>query len=553
LIGPFAIERAGGMNVALYGKRAKALLALLALAPNGTRSRKWLQSKLWSTRGEEQGAASLRQELFELRKSLRNAGLEVLTADRELVQLDLKSIDLDYSNDRSRSASTDDLLEGLDIRDPEFEEWLREQRSKWRRLLAEQSSAPTRSTAGEPNNHLAASRPCIGLVFDTQPNDVAGAVVGNLVLDLVARSVLNFEVVDLVDFRVPSTTLRAPSEKALPEWLLQAKTSVLGSNVCVSISLLAPGDNQLLWTHTEFLDLADVGASENLRLMAFTNNAVFAVLDLVLNPRFIRTDCRHRASRLAFTAIRQVLGMPDADVDAAERMLAEAYALDPKSTYLGWLLFVFCTRLGESWVRRSPEFHDQVREHARRAIETDSFNPITLALTAHTYSFFFHEYPYALELLDRAVTINPAQSICWDLRALTLGYLGDVELGYKDAMRARALCGPPPYRYLIDTTCCILSTLNGRFEEGIEHGKRVLAQQPNYMPALRYTAACYGHLGQWAEAARTVDFLRKREPNFSAEKISDQDYPIAGVLGVSIIQSGLSQIALPGYAAPAAA
>lgn len=554
LIGPFAIERADGENVPLYGKRSKALLALLALAPSGTRSRKWLQSKLWSTRGEEQGAASLRQELFTLRKSLRDAGLELLSADREVVHLDLQSIDLDYLTDRSRRRTNEDLLEGLDILDPEFEDWLRGQRSEWHRLLAQRSDAPALSCMrGENECRLAASRLCLGLVYDAQPDTQSGTVVGNLMLDLVARSILNFEVIDVVDFRTPNTSLRAPSEKALPDWLLQIRTSALSGKACVTFGLLAPGDNHLLWTHTEFLELADLGTLEGSRLMALVNHVVFAVLDLVLNPRAIRSDSRHQASRLAFTAIRQIFSMGDVNLDAAERMLAEAYALDPKSTYLGWLLFVFCTQLGERWLLRSGAFHDQVREYARRAVEADPFNPITLALTAHTYSFVFHEYSHALELADRAVATNPAQAICWDMRALTLGYLGEVELGYKDAMRARSLGGPPFYRYCIDTTCCILSTLNGRFEEGAEHGKRVLAQQPNYLPALRYSAACYGHLGQTVEAVRTINCLRKREPNFSLDMLSDHDYPIAGVLGVSIIQSGLSRITFPKYTTSAVA
>jgi tetratricopeptide (TPR) repeat protein len=553
LIGPFAIERADGVDVTPHGKRSKALLAMLALAPKGTRARKWLQSKLWSTRGEEQGAASLRQELFELRKSLQDEGIDVLSADRDVVHLDMQSIEVDCLRAPADLSATQELLEGLDVGDPEFEEWLRDQRSEWHRLLTRGSEHPVAAARGAKGSLLTYSSLCLGLVHENRPDDPTGTAIGNLVLDLVARSILNFEVVDVMDFRVQNATWNPQSEAALPDWLLQIKTSVLEGGVCVTLGLLAPGDNHLLWTHTEFLELVDLRGAESLRLMSFVNQVVFAVLDLILNPQSIRNEPRHQASRLAFAAIRQVFRIRDKDLDAAERMLAEAHALHPKSTYLAWLLFVFITRFGERWVGRSGAFHDQVREYAHRAVEADAFNPITLALTAHTYSFVFREYGRALELADRAVAINPAQAICWDMRALTLGYLGEVEEGYRDAMRARALGGPPLYRYCIDTTCCILSTLNGHFEEGIRHAERVLAQQPAYLPALRYSAACYGHLGRTAEAVRTVGRLREREPDFSLELLSDQDYPIAGVLGVSVIHRGLSQIALPKHAGSVAA
>ena len=403
---------------------------MLALAPNGTRSRKWLQSKLWSTRGEEQGAASLRQELSELRKSLHEAGLELLSADREVVHLDLQSIGLDYLSDLSGRSAMHDLLEGLDIRDPEFEEWLRDQRSEWYHLLTQRSeaaAAPGLPVNGKPSTPLLTpSRLCLGLVRDDRLENPTAAAVGDLVLDLVARSILNFEVIDIMDFRAHAPDTHS-SDTVLPDWLLQVRATAVADSVGVTLGLIAPGDNRLLWSHTEFLELSDLSGPECPRLMSFVNQVVFAILELILSPRLARNEPRHRASRLALTALRQVFRMRDTDLDAAERMLAEAYQLDPRSTYLGWLLFVYMTRLGERRVGRSDAFHDQVRECARRAIETDPFNPITLALAAHAHSFVFHEYSQALELADRAIAANPFQAICWDMRALTMGYLGEVQ------------------------------------------------------------------------------------------------------------------------------
>lgn len=552
LIGPFAIERADGADVTPHGRRSKALLAMLALAPNGTRSRKWLQSKLWSTRGEEQGAASLRQELSEVRKSLRNAGLDLISTDRDVVRLDVASIGIDLK-DPPEGSATRDLLEGLDIRDPEFEDWLREQRSQWPRPRTVPANicpvgAADPLSGQQIASPLNSSRLCLGLVRDVRWTEgSANRAVGDLVLDLVVRSILNFEVVDVVDFQAQGPLTQAPGT-ALPDWLLQTRAAVVGNRVGLTFGLIAPGDSRLLWSHTDFLELAELTGPASQKLMSLVNQIVFSILEFVLNPKSIRDEPRHRASRLALTALRQVFRMRDTDLDSAERMLAEAYELDPRSTYLGWQLFVFVTRFGERRVGRSGTFHDQVRDCASRAVEAAPFNPITLALAAHAHSFVFREYAQALELADRAIAANPLQAICWDMRALTLGYLGEVKRGYEDAMRARALGGPPLYRYCIDTTCCILATLNGRFEEGIRHGERVLAQQPTYLPALRYSAACHGHLGQTLEAVRTVERLRASEPDFSLELLSDENYPIAGVLGVSVIQSGLSRITLPRYA-----
>ncbi|MFT3972311.1 MAG: hypothetical protein QM699_02315 [Amaricoccus sp.] len=130
LMGPLTVVKADGTDVTPKGKRAKALLALLALSPSGARSRRWVQDKLWSERSQEQGAASLRTELSALRRNFTAAGVDILDCGRDKLQLDLARVYLD-THDSANVAVGDDLLEGLDIGDPEFEEWLRTERMRY--------------------------------------------------------------------------------------------------------------------------------------------------------------------------------------------------------------------------------------------------------------------------------------------------------------------------------------------------------------------------------------------------------------------------------------
>src|SRR5438874_766937 len=60
LIGAFRVLAPDGEDLTPRGRKARALLAILALTPTRRRSRPALQDKLWSDRGPEQGAASLR-------------------------------------------------------------------------------------------------------------------------------------------------------------------------------------------------------------------------------------------------------------------------------------------------------------------------------------------------------------------------------------------------------------------------------------------------------------------------------------------------------------
>ncbi len=283
---------------------------------------------------------------------------------------------------------------------------------------------------------------------------------------------------------------------------------------------------------------------DSIAVGAFVNRIVFRTLDLIENPRSSSESSRHQAARWALGAIYQIFRLGDRDLDGADSLLAQAHALEPRSSFVGWRVMVSVMRFGERRTRRTPAFDERVRELMVRAVDSDPYNALTLALTAHAHSFIFHEYECALGLLDRATNVNPLQPIAWDMRALTLGYLGETERGYADALRARAIASPPPYEFLIDATCCVLATLSGRYAEGIAHGRRVLARKPNFLPALRYMAACEGHLGRNADATRTIRRLREFEPDFTLGMLRQPDYPVAGVLGASFIEKGLSGLAL---------
>ena len=136
LIGPFGLLAPSGVRIDVRSRKAVALLALLAMAPDGVRTRNWLQTQLWGSRGNVQAQSSLRRELANLaRLFARHNAAALLRRDPQRVQLNLDLIQIDVhalavTVDRRDVRNKGQFLEGLDLRDcDEFEEWLREQRA----------------------------------------------------------------------------------------------------------------------------------------------------------------------------------------------------------------------------------------------------------------------------------------------------------------------------------------------------------------------------------------------------------------------------------------
>jgi tetratricopeptide (TPR) repeat protein len=543
LLGPCRLERGDGADVTPRGKRSKALLALLALSPKATRSRVWLQDKLWSDRDPSHAAGSLRQEVSALRKALRAAEADILIVERDVVALRRDAMRLDIDAPGIELAD-EELLEGLDIGDPEFEDWLQIERSRWRARAERLADEPPRVPADPaPATPKAGARPTLGLLAASRM-DAPSEAAADMILDGAASVLLGFEIVDVLDFRHRPDTSRSGSTEHGPDWLLQVGVSAGGDRLRVVLRLSAPDDGRVLWTHVETLAADVFSRPSDAALASLVNRAACVVLDRILHPRAERDARRHEAARLVLGAVYRIFHLTDPDLDAADRMLAAAWNVEPRGTHLGWRLFVASCRIGERRITRDEAFDDATRDMMGRAVEAAPYNALMLALAAHAHSYLFREYDYALTLLNRAVAADPMHAIARDLRALTLGYIGEAEVGYEEALAAQEIGGPPPYAYCIDTTCCILAALSGRHAEAVRHGRRVLARQPDYLPALRYTAACEGHLGRTEDATRTLARIRRHEPDFSIALLRDADYPVAGVLGARVIEQGLSKLAI---------
>jgi DNA-binding SARP family transcriptional activator len=144
LLGGFQAGVAGHV-IDIAGRKERALLAVLAMPPGEPRSREKLAGLLWSDRSDKQARDSLKQALLRLRKSFGSLYPLPMVTDRASVTLNRAEIAVDVQEfeqlvaegtpdglARATKLYRGDLLEGLDVRDPAFEEWLLFERQRLR-------------------------------------------------------------------------------------------------------------------------------------------------------------------------------------------------------------------------------------------------------------------------------------------------------------------------------------------------------------------------------------------------------------------------------------
>jgi DNA-binding SARP family transcriptional activator len=149
LLGGFEARLSSGPAVNLPAK-AQALLAYLALRPGQAHPRGKLAALLWADSAEPHARASLRQTLSTLGRALAAMTPPSLVTGDHTVVLDPAAADIDVAAferavaeatpetlERAATLYRGDLLEGLGVTSPPFEEWLLTERERLRELALE--------------------------------------------------------------------------------------------------------------------------------------------------------------------------------------------------------------------------------------------------------------------------------------------------------------------------------------------------------------------------------------------------------------------------------
>jgi DNA-binding SARP family transcriptional activator len=141
LLGGFTVASAAGEQITLKGRKIQALLACLAMKPGEAWPRDKLCGLLWSERGVDRARGSLRQALSKLHKALGGLEPDPLNAERNTVSLNASFVDCDVARfialaenagpmelEQAAALYRGELLDGLGMTDPSFEEWLDNER-----------------------------------------------------------------------------------------------------------------------------------------------------------------------------------------------------------------------------------------------------------------------------------------------------------------------------------------------------------------------------------------------------------------------------------------
>jgi len=536
LVGTFQVWTSTGENCTPRGRKACALIALLALSPEHRRARLWIQDRLWGSRAKEQGAASLRQSLLEIRKAFGDAR-RVLWSDSFNVSLDPRLFETDLGT--ALSGNDSELLEGFDIAEEEFESWLREQRQRLRTCATASDTHARAADHCVPKDSVPElSRNTIILVRDTQIGSAETAVRADTIVDAIAKTLTELGAARILDRRSTNDHRGKTDDLSAPYGSLSLHSDVVGSDreKLIRLALLQLPSNTLAWSSTVQLSERTAVDLNDPVVMRHVNLVVNFAINQLSRFRSKRAE-EATASCLCHSGILHLYRLGKVNFDVADKLFAEAFEIQPRGIYLSWRAYLRTFLLAERQFTCRQTIEAEALTFMYRALEMEPYNSYVAALSAHVQAVMRRSYVAAYELAERSVQLNQANPIGWACLGVAKCYLGKPEEGFQHTLLARQIAGSAPFRYQLDALSSIAGTMAGELSDAIHLAEASHALAPTFAPPLRYLSALYVHAGSHDLSMDMVRKLQAREPDFTYERLRDKEYPAAGLHRTPIIDS----------------
>jgi TolB-like protein len=538
LLGPFRLLAPDGQRVDISSKKGQALIAMLAVAGSGERTRSWLQTKLWGSRGADQAQASLRSELSALKNRISARGPSLLESDHSRIWITLRMADVDARE--VSGVATAEFLEGLDIAGEEgFEDWLREERARREGRLA--GAEPSRADAvlnAEPPRAAAApvleaqrfaALPAIAVLpFSNRTGDPA--------LDYLAEG-LSEDLIDrLSRLRWLPVIARSSSfakgeaalemseiaEKLGARYLLEGNLRRSGAGDTLSLSMTDNDAGRIIWSNRIVLEvnaptnvieamLNDISAHLGSHIDVAEQRRAMDKQQSDLNVRDLIWRGRWHLNRLT----------PD-DAAQANALFKQALEREPNSPEA---LIQYCwALLWAGWAKRITEEETrEIRRLAQKAIIAD-YEDARGHMLAGIAETWLRQPLRAEALLKRAIELNPSLALAHAQLGGTLYLRGEPEAAIEPLDIAVRLSPNDQQLFFFRGELAISHLMLENYEEALMQATQSLSRRAAYWLShvVRINALARmerGAVGHECDLSDAVEEFHRNCPKFKVEMI----------------------------------
>jgi adenylate cyclase len=333
-------------------------------------------------------------------------------------------------------------------------------------------------------------------------------------------------------------------------YVLQGSLRLAGDRVRINAQLIDAGNGHHLWAQTYDRRLGDIFDLQD---------EITRAIVVAIEPQIAQAEQR-RAARarpesldawdMSLQALAQIRQGSASGLVEAKRLLGQATALDPTSSYAQSLLALaeFQGALA-GWTRDPAGMLGKTLAAAETAVALDDGDWLAHALLGIATLWVRRAYDKAILEEELALALNPSASIAYHFLGCALTFDGQAAAAVPKL--AAILDIDPRFAFLPVTLADLglAKLLIGEPMVALGFIERSLAEQPNNVRAWQRKTVVLAHLGRIEEAQGALAQLLRLQPSFSAGYVS-ATYPFRDPAHAAIFADGLRKAGWREGAAP---
>lgn len=510
LFGACVARSAQPQGYEIKGAKHRAMLALLATAPSGRRTRSYLQNLLWGTSCHDGGRQSLRTALSAIKSTMGPDFERLLKVNNTDIALDLTQVEL------QGTPGGGEFLEGIDIRDDDFNDWLqgiRQAPEQFYALLSGQTVPPA-----APSVLPAIAVLPFRLVVGEELHSVLGDWLAEEVCRALSRSHLLNVISHLSAREISGQRIDLGRVRRLlnVDYCVTGSLRVAGNKVVLDADCLDAHSGRILWTRQFPGDLAEF-------LMA-DSPAVAEIVRTI--GRTIATDALAHAQGRSLSALgdHQLLiagiGMMHqlklSNFARSRDLIEEVIRRAPRVPEAhAWLAEWYVMSIFNGWSNNALRDTGVALDCTARALDMDPGNTFALTIDGVVNNNLLMRLDKAAERFDAALDLNPNESMAWLLSGVLSAYRDDGVDAVARTEKALRLSPVDPFGYFFDSLASTAYLAAEQWEHALTLADRSLNRNDRHVSTLRARLCALHFLGRGEEARSVAADLLRRQPDFT--------------------------------------
>ncbi|MEM7752641.1 MAG: tetratricopeptide repeat protein [Pseudomonadota bacterium] len=436
-----------------------------------------------------------------------------LKANRTCVWLDASMVTVHRSG-------KGEFLEGLDVTDPEWKEWLSEERAS-QKTITRQIRRPSSPTLAPPAPSSTMREVNIVLSGSSSGKGDEVFIDGSL-LEILSRNLSETSGINPSLGHVADNALR-----------LKLTSKTFDNGTAISALLSEQPAHRFLWSSQTETTSGLPGVMVDKKVYGLLFQAMDAIGVAYLD-RISAENADGSTVGETLASAHQVMSFDVERIGNACEVLSNICSSETFAPAYGWLLFAIrASHYENSSANRFTR--DEIEEVCERALECGRSNAFVVSAVSATYLRLLDRFDDGVALAHRAFSLAPSNPFAIDALASAF-YMGDmIEKGYLLSRAAAMLSRNTSFSSFFAMSQCVGATLYGRLDEARQLAISASAVSPKLRSAWRFRLALAANSGDFNEAGLCKRMLERHERNFDVDRmLHDPAYPVHSIRASSI-------------------